>query len=285
MTNVAVYSKQPMLMAGFASIVAGLEDCRVSGVFTALDSLMEHIRTSRPSVVLIDMTGDVTMSTLSKLTPTAGESPVILWVDSASTEFASEALALGVRGFLRKSLPVELQIRCLRRVAAGDLWVEQALCEQLFAGQRVLLTPRERQIVSLLAQGLKNKEIAYSLTLSEGTVKVYLSRIFQKVGVTDRLELVLFALNHSLVGPTAHLEPPSVTGSYDGRQEPSCMGNSTRQWSKTMGTPQTHGTFHTTDTEAPKIRSRQANVGMPPADPHCSQSLWALMNTPKSLGA
>jgi DNA-binding NarL/FixJ family response regulator len=211
MTNVAVYSKQPMLMAGFACIVAGLEDYRVSGVFTTLDSLMEHIRTSRPSVVLIDMTGDVTMSTLSKLTPTAGESPVILWVDSASTEFASEALALGVRGLLRKSLPVELQIKCLRIVAAGDLWVEQALCEQLFAGHRVLLTPRERQLVSLLAQGLKNKEIACSLTLSEGTVKVYLSRIFQKVGVTDRLELVLFALNHSLVGPTAHLEPPSVT--------------------------------------------------------------------------
>jgi DNA-binding NarL/FixJ family response regulator len=210
MTNVAVYSKQPMLMAGFASIVDGLEDYRVSGVFTALDSLMEHIRTRRPSVVLIDMTGDITMSTLSKLTSTAGESPVILWVDSASTEFASEALALGVRGFLRKSLPVELQIKCLRIVAEGDLWVEQPLCEQLFAGHRVLLTPRERQLVNLLAQGLKNKEIAYSLTLSEGTVKVYLSRIFQKVGVTDRLELVLFALSHSLVGPTANLEPSSV---------------------------------------------------------------------------
>jgi DNA-binding NarL/FixJ family response regulator len=212
MTSVAVYSPQPMLMAGSDSVLAGLEDCQLSGVFTVLELLMEHVRTCRPSVVLVDVTADVTMSRLSKLTATADVSPVVLWVDSASTEFASEALALGVRGFLRKSLPVELQIKCLRLVAAGDLWVEQPLCEQLLSRERILLTRRERQLLGLLSKGLKNKEIAYSLTLTAGTVKVYLSRLFQKVGVTDRLELVLYALSHSLIDPTVNLEPASVTG-------------------------------------------------------------------------
>ena len=81
-----------MLMAGFDSVLAGLEDCRLSGVFTVLELLMEHVRTCRPSVVLVDVTGYVTMSILSKLTATADVSPVVLWVESASTEFASEAL-------------------------------------------------------------------------------------------------------------------------------------------------------------------------------------------------
>ena len=212
MTSVAVYSEQPVLTAGLHSVVAGLEDCTVSGVFTALGPLVEHIRACRPSVVLVDVTAGITISALSRLTPTAGVSPIILWVDSPATEFASEALALGVRGILRKSLPVEPHVKCLRLVAAGDLWVEQSLCEQLFGSHRILLTRRERQLVSLLAQGLKNKEIAYAMTLTEGTVKAYLSRVFQKAGVTDRFELVLFALSHSLVISAVDLELAHVTG-------------------------------------------------------------------------
>jgi DNA-binding NarL/FixJ family response regulator len=124
--------------------------------------------------------------------------PVVLWVDAVSTEFASKALAIGVRGILRQSLPIELQVKCLRIVAVGDLWVEQTLCEELLTARRVRLTRRERQLVSLLAQGLKNKEIAYAMTLSEGTVKVYLTRLFRKVGVNDRFGLGLFALKNCL---------------------------------------------------------------------------------------
>jgi DNA-binding NarL/FixJ family response regulator len=206
-TSVALYSDQPTLTAGLEAVVAEQEDCTLSGIFTALDLLIEHVQTRRPSVVLLDVTAAVTFCTLSKLKQIVDVAPVILWVEAVSLEFVSKALAIGVRGILRQSLPVELQIKCLRVVAAGDLWVEQTLREQLLAAKRVRLTRRERQLVSLLAQGLKNKEIAYAMTLGEGTVKVYLTRLFKKVGVDDRFELALFALNNFLVGPAYELEP------------------------------------------------------------------------------
>jgi DNA-binding NarL/FixJ family response regulator len=206
-TSVAVYSDQPILAAGLEAVVSERKDCTLSGIFATLGLLMEHVGACRPSVVLLDVTPAVTFSTLSNLKPLVDVAPVILWVNAVSTEFVSKALASGVRGILRQSLPIELQIKCLRTVAVGDLWVEQPLCEELLNARRVRLTRREYQLVSLLAQGLKNKEIAYAMTLSEGTVKVYLTRLFRKVGVSDRFELALFALNKFLVGPAYELEP------------------------------------------------------------------------------
>jgi DNA-binding NarL/FixJ family response regulator len=94
-------------------------------------------------------------------------------------------------------------VKCLRKVAAGELWIEKNLSDQILSARRVLLSPRERQLATLLAQGLKNKEIAYALGITEGTVKVYLSRLFQKAGVADRFELALFALKNLGSTPSA----------------------------------------------------------------------------------
>jgi two-component system, NarL family, nitrate/nitrite response regulator NarL len=207
MTSVALYSEQPILTAGLQAAMAGLEDIGLSAIFTDLDPLIDHVRTNRPSVTLVEVTAAVTMATLSKLEPMAGNTPMVLWVDVISVELVSQALAVGVRGILRKSLPVELQIKCLRTVAAGDLWVEQALCDQILTARRIVTTRRERHVMSLLSQGLKNKEIAHATGLSEGTVKVYLTRLFQKVGVHDRLELALFALGNSFADEVPELEP------------------------------------------------------------------------------
>jgi DNA-binding NarL/FixJ family response regulator len=204
---VALHSDQPILTAVLEAVVAEREDCTLSGIFATLDLLMEPVGTRRPSVVLLDATAAVTFSTLSKPRPLVDVVPVALWVDAVSTEFASKALAIGVRGILRQNRPIELQVECLRIVAVGDLWVEQTLCEELLTARRVRLTPRERQSVSLLAQGLKNKEIAYAMTLSEGTVKVYLMRLLRNGGVNDRFGLGLFALKNCLADTAREAEP------------------------------------------------------------------------------
>jgi DNA-binding CsgD family transcriptional regulator len=91
-------------------------------------------------------------------------------------------------------------VKCLQKVQAGELWFEKALTDSFLCARRVALTQREGQLVSLLSQGLKNKEIATTLMISEGTVKVYLSRLFQKVGVKDRFELALFGLKNLTTG-------------------------------------------------------------------------------------
>ena len=212
MTSVALYSEQPILTAGLQTVMACLEDMTLSAAFTDLDAFMEHVQTRRPSVVLLEVTGAVTFATLARLRSIAGDSSVVLWVGTTPMEFVSQALALGVRGILRKSLPIELQIKCLRNVAAGDLWVEQGLCDRLLTSERIVLTRRERQLLNLLAQGLKNKEIACAMTLTEGTVKVYLSRLFAKVGANDRFELALYSLQNLLIGAASELEPARVAG-------------------------------------------------------------------------
>jgi DNA-binding CsgD family transcriptional regulator len=140
-------------------------------------------------------------------------------VNTISTELAFQAMGLGVRGILRKTLPAELQVKCLRKVQAGELWFEKALTDSFLCARRVALTQREGQLVSLLSQGLKNKEIATTLSISEGTVKVYLSRLFQKVGVKDRFELALFGLKNLTTGhqlPAGEKGQRAVNGAMPG---------------------------------------------------------------------
>ena len=199
-TRVALYCEQPILAAGLQAVVAGYDDCTVSEVFTDLERLGEDVQTSRPSVILLELTANLDLATLSKVTFKAGSVPVVLWVNAPSAELVASVLAIGIRGILRRNLSLELQIRCLRCVAAGDLWVEQAIASQLLTTKPLSVTRRERQLVSLLIQGLKNKEIAHAMGLSEGTIKVYLSHLFHKLGVRDRFELSLFALENGRMG-------------------------------------------------------------------------------------
>jgi DNA-binding NarL/FixJ family response regulator len=109
-------------------------------------------------------------------------------------------MGLGVRGIVRKTLPAETLIECLRKVHQGELWFEKSLTDSMLSARKVTLTRREGQLVTLLSQGLKNKEIATVLCVSENTVKVYLSRLFQKVGVKDRFELALYGLRNVAAG-------------------------------------------------------------------------------------
>jgi DNA-binding CsgD family transcriptional regulator len=120
----------------------------------------------------------------------------VLWVRSISTELAYQAMELGVRGVLRKTLAPDLLLKCLTKVCEGELWFDKNLTASFLSAKMVALTKRESQLVALLSQGLKNKEIASTLQISEGTVKVYLSRLFQKVGVKDRFELALYGLRN-----------------------------------------------------------------------------------------
>jgi DNA-binding NarL/FixJ family response regulator len=159
---------------------------------------MEKIVPQTPDLILLDLGPELTFAVLSEM-QRATSSKIILWVNSISIELACQAVGLGIRGILRKTLPPELQVKCLRQVQAGELWFEKALVGNLISARRVALTPREGQLMTLLSQGLKNKEIAHDLMVSEGTVKVYLSRLFQKVGVKDRLDLALLSLKNLAV--------------------------------------------------------------------------------------
>jgi DNA-binding NarL/FixJ family response regulator len=195
MTNIVLSSNQPMLIAGFQTVIQTSDEFSLS-VCRDPSLLRECILAQGAHIVLADATCGITLEILAGLRANAPATAIILWVDSVSTEFIFQAISLGIRGVLRKNADIEMCLRCLREVAAGEFWIENEVSKKLLGTRTVNLTPRERQITGQLAQGLTNKELAHVLGITVGTVKVYLSRLYAKVGVGDRFELTLFTLKH-----------------------------------------------------------------------------------------
>ncbi len=208
MSNVLLFADEPILAAGIRRVLENTPGMELAGDCACLEQLEDQVKLHQPDLLLVDLTSDITFGVLSKLRDIAANAKIILWVQEISTELALQSVSLGVRGIVRRTLPVETLIRCLTAVNAGELWFEKALTESLMTARRYSLTRREGQLVALISQGLRNKEIAFQLSISEGTVKVYMSRLFQKLGVNDRFELALYGLRN--------LAPPSrVTEASD----------------------------------------------------------------------
>ena len=207
MTRILLYSSEPVLAQGFSSVLAGNSDLRLVGVIGTTDKLGIAVETEKPDILLLDLTSDVSFQLLRELKKSSDTCKTLLWVNAISTELAFQAMGLGVRGIVRKTLPVETLMECLRAVDKGDLWFEKGLTESMLSARKVSLARREGQLVTLISQGLKNKEIATVLGVSENTVKVYLSRIFSKVGVKDRFELALYGLRNVAAGQGRLDEP------------------------------------------------------------------------------
>jgi DNA-binding NarL/FixJ family response regulator len=211
MANVLLCSDEPILAEGLSSILAGSETLNLISYCRGIEGLRAQMESYQPDLLLVDLSAGITFSVLSGLHEVASQAKIVLWVHSISTELALQSMSLGVRGILRKTLPNDILLRCLTRVNDGELWFEKTLTDSIMSARRYSLTRREGQLVSLLSQGLKNKEIATALTISEGTVKVYLSRLFQKLGVKDRFELALYGLKNLTPGNGA-MENASQSG-------------------------------------------------------------------------
>jgi DNA-binding NarL/FixJ family response regulator len=196
MASLLLCTDEAILAEGLNRVLSAAGGLDLVAWCPRVESLRELLEQHHPDLLLVDLTSEVTFAVLSSLHEIACEARIVLWVHSISTELAMQAMSLGVRGILRKTLPVETLIRCLQRVNEGELWFEKALTDSLMTARRYTLTRREGQLVTLLTQGLKNKEIATELHISEGTVKVYMSRLFQKLDVKDRFELALYGLRN-----------------------------------------------------------------------------------------
>ena len=163
------------------------------------------------------------MSTVRRLHLIHPEIAKVLLVDPHERELVINAFRSGARGlFCFSDYPFRLLCKCIQAVHQGQVWAnnEQMHCllegitqvpslRVVNANGRKLLTPREEQVVALVADGLCNREVAQELRLSEHTVKKYVFRIFDKLGVSSRVELVLYAVNHGgrlqaewMAGPT-----------------------------------------------------------------------------------
>jgi DNA-binding NarL/FixJ family response regulator len=180
---------------------AGLE---VTSVCDLESNCAEIFKTTEPNVVLLDLTGEFTFDTLASLHTRMPGSNIVIRVGPMSRELIFQALEYGVRGILPVQLSPDALVSSLRRIAAGEVLIEVTDAGFDTPGEkRVTFSEREKQVVELLGQGLKNKEIAAAMNLAEGTVKVYLSRLFKKTKVRDRFELMLYrAHDRKLLNPS-----------------------------------------------------------------------------------
>lgn len=193
--QIAVLSRHEILIAGFRALIAGPAGLTVFE-YADPEQLRISLKAAAPRFVLIDAACCGTPSFLSEmklLIPTSG---LILWVDAVTSEFVRHAIGAGVSGVIRRDAPVALYRQCLEQVAAGQLWLENEMSQKLLSGKTVRLSPRERQLVSLLTQGLRNKEIAWRMKITEGTTKAYMTRLFEKTGAGDRFELAMYVLQN-----------------------------------------------------------------------------------------
>ncbi len=198
MITVCACESQPIVIEGLKRSFDGVEDLRLVGTGTSLDSFLEIVEAEQPRVCLLDKAfgTKAVFDLIADLKRRAEPCEPILWAAEVSEVESFRALQVGARGILKKTLPVQVIVDCLRTVAKGNIWIENSVSNQFvgFINRRSTprLTPREEEILTLVMRGMKNKQIAEALSITTGTVKVHLMHIFEKTGVKDRFELAMY---------------------------------------------------------------------------------------------
>ena len=206
MNRIVVADDQAIFRAGTARVLAMEEDMRIIAQCEDGPRLRTAIQSFRSSLVIFSTGLGLDLAvTLGQLE--AAGSKAILVVDK--NEEVAPALADKLDGMIGRNVTGPQLIDCVRRVARGARCVQRgtlaAMPEVDVVGARVRdrLTPKEMQIVALIVQGCKNKDIATQLNTKEQVIKNYLRSIYDKTGVSDRLELALFTLHHRLLAEAA----------------------------------------------------------------------------------
>jgi two-component system, NarL family, nitrate/nitrite response regulator NarL len=206
-TNSRIHSQ---LLAEALKRDAGL---RIAAAVTSSKDFLSMAERTSPSVVVIsahlDDDGRGGLATLREFHEAHPQTPAIIMIDSPKSEVVLDAFRAGARGIFSEHDSLETLRKCVRIVFEGQVWATsrevRIALEALSSARTVrpkdaggmnLLTLRERQVVDLLAQGLTNREIGAQLGLSRHTIKNYLLKIFDKLGVSNRVELLFLTLTH-----------------------------------------------------------------------------------------
>ena len=212
--RVSIVSDLAIARAGLRLLVDSHDNLSVISE-TAFDKPLSNDGSDRPDIVLLDADPESArmLEALPELLVGPTPARVIILTNSLDRELQQRAVQLGASGLVSKDKPAEVLFKAIEKVHAGEVWFERAtIANALSEMSRVngkesdddalkiaALSKREREVVVLIGEGLKNKQIADRLFLSETTVQHHLSSIFSKLRVTDRLELVIYAYRQGLV--------------------------------------------------------------------------------------
>lgn len=210
-----VADTQPLFAEGVRAMVDGADEFTVVSCVSTIADLHESVERAKPAFAVLDMKleGGSSFEQLSRIRSASPETKIILLAAELDAAAAIDAVRHDVHGLLLKTMPADLLIACLRKVAAGGRWVEMrslgSAIERMLAtdqaqqSAKALLSDRELEMVRFVCRGLRNKEIATRAHVSEGTVKTHLHNIYQKVGVSSRLALMRVAQERGWVAEHA----------------------------------------------------------------------------------
>ena len=220
--RIVVADDHPIFRDGLCKLLALEEDFEVVAQAQDGRQVLEVLQQYEPDILLLDlkMPGLDGLGTLQRLQAVKNKTRVIVLTASDDKSEFVQAMRFGTSGIVLKQTATELLIKSIRKVHAGEIWLDShttaAVIRQFVAAdetppplaptsagpgrerERSPLSQREREIVALVAQGFKNKEMAEKMFISEQTVKNHLHNIFDKLGVSDRLELALYAIHNNL---------------------------------------------------------------------------------------
>jgi DNA-binding NarL/FixJ family response regulator len=209
--RLVVTDDHPIVLQGLQLLFERQRDFEVVAACADAGATLDAVRTHRPDVLVLDlrMPRQSGLDVLRAIAADGTPCRTVLLTAAITDAETLEAIRLGAAGLVLKESPPDTLLQCIRRVHEGGGWIDRDAASRAVHGvidredetRRAIdtLTPREVEIVRMVAQGLRNKMIGERLSISEGTVKVHLHNIYEKLGVGGRLELVLRAQQQGLV--------------------------------------------------------------------------------------
>src|SRR6202453_4115020 len=197
---------------GLRKLLEVADDVQIVGEAANGNECIRMLAKLKPDILLLDlrMPEKDGLSVLEEINFDSLPTRVIVLTAAEDDRDAVRAMRLGARGIVLKQSASDLLVKSIRRVHGGEIWLDNRVTNEVMKAvgggaeggsrrDKPLLSEREKQIVQLVAQGFRNKEIGEKLFISEQTVKNHLHNIFDKLGVSDRLELALYAIHHRLI--------------------------------------------------------------------------------------
>jgi len=222
--RVILADTQAIFRAGLRKIFALEDDIRVVGQAETVAQTLSAVKKFSADVLIFESALAANpVEAVVDLMRQSSEIKIVVVTPGSGEELTLELFRRGAHGIVSREVEPELLVECLRKVASGQTWLDSQGVHWVMeayrnqnsrpAGSRlkVQLTPKETLIVSCVTQGMKNKEIAIRVGTTEQVVKNYLRKVYDKLGVADRLELALYCLNHHVIDssklPTAPAAP------------------------------------------------------------------------------
>jgi len=210
--RIIVADDEPIFRVGVRKIVALEDNIRIVAQVETADAAATAVRRFSADVLLLTSTiCDSATETVSALLSASPSLKIVLVMSDPTEEETVELMRRGASGIVTRSIAPDMLVRCVRKVAEGEAWLDskgvnwvieayRAQAAQLTSPRnRVKLSQKELQIISGVTQGLRNKDIAQDVGTTEQVVKNYLRKVYDKLGVSDRLELALYCMHHRLL--------------------------------------------------------------------------------------